>query len=352
MLRHVLWIILLFPSPAFNAPLKSYNFFLGKCLLPDDTASDSTPLEDLFFHCQKGNAQVDGLFIPNMTYGLVSHFDLSGSIHRGFSHAFFYQVYLEETVGSKREELPYQRKVIFDTLAYQLGNPARDRIRMIVGEQNSGFGINHFPSLGYQQLIDPRDIWQMPRPAITLVLDNQVASQIEVGWHSAENHLPIANVPKDHFFTTRFTHDFALAESTRTVVSIMVKKTGERRIGFGLLTRGPKSNYFQAEFVRIYPSLSVPFQTVSSGTFFGKTGIDSPYQQLIRLSYEDPPSQHTRFTILYDDLSFQYRLLAVGLSWNVFSDHSFIRTLLAFKQDTSGKKRSRWLLGLGLGLYL
>lgn len=350
-MRHIIAAIVFFVSTTLYSLPKEYYLSLGKCVLPLNPLKEQDQIQESSFTCVKGSAHLDGLFIPNKTFGSFDRFNLRGSTHLGNTHAIFFDAYFEQMHRIQGDELGTSRAHEIDTLAYQLGNPSYSKFRIVVGQQRPAFGINHYPSVGFNQLLEPRFIWGLPHPGVNVVYDTQNENQFELGWMSAEK-LERNEKPKDHLFTARFSRDFALAGSTRGQFSFMMKKTGEKRFSLGFVSIGPKQNRFQAEWVRIYTSLG-NFSSITSGTLTGSSeqSLNSGYVQLIRFAYEDPPDQKIRTSVLYDDINLTYRLFIIGFTFKL-PIHSLLRFSLGFKQDVTEKKRHRWLIGTGIGFQL
>ncbi len=352
----VLLVALTFVLLSTPLPAKPTEYFLlhGNCKLPLDPNNDIDRIRSAVFTCSKGTATIDGVFIPNQTVGLAERFDFHTSIHYGLTHALFFETYFEQIASHVKDELPYSRDEEIQTLAYQFGNPATDRFRAIVGQQRPAFGINQFPNIALNQILDPRYIWGLSDPGINLIYDNQKEAQVEFQCTVEQDYRYLSNHLRgqvsDYSMSSRFMYDFSVLGGTRAAFSILAKKSGEKRLGFGLISIGPNQNRFQAEWVRIYASLSNSLISAVTGTLANSTeGLNSPYQQLVRFAYEDPPGQAVQNIFLFDDVAFQYRLFAYGATLNFFSSWSFLRFLIAYKQDQTGSDRHRWILSLGVG---
>jgi hypothetical protein len=338
---------MLLATPIYCLEKNSY-FLLGDCFLPLDPDKDQDKIDSSFFICLKGSAFVDGVYVPNKSYGLSDRLSFKGSAHYGSNHAFFYNIYYEQFDSTSASELQtHNKNHAVDLAAYQFGNSSRDQFRFILGQQNPAFGINHFPEIGFQKLLNPRYIWGPARPGITFVLDSQIQTQIELGWIDSSEFDIHLKKTKEYSVTTRISHDFSLAGNTRSVFSALFNKNGEKRLSLGFINIGPHQNSFQAEWVRIYSSLG-SITDIAKGS---EQGLNSTYTQLIRLLYEDPPEQPVRTSILFDDLAFQYRLFTFGVSLET-KIHTIFRFSIGFKQDLTEKKRHRWLFGSGFGVQL
>ncbi len=330
----------------------SYYFLqLGNCLLPLDINKEREKIDRSLFICQKSRINLDGIFISEKTLGLAGRIELIGSAHYGTTHALIYDYYFERIGSTKSDELSFAKNSTLDTAVYQFGNPSSDKFRILLGQQKIPFGVNHYPDIGYNQLFDPRYIWSTPQLGAALIYDSQKKTQFEVGWTPNDNRNLKNKLRNNYAFTARITYDFSLTSSTRALFSVMAFKNGEKRMNIGLIGHGPKKNSVQAEWVRIYSAFSSTIEDLTKGGL-SEIPLKSSYTQLIRLSYEDPPDRNFRFSFLYDDLSFHYRLFSLSLSFNYPKKWSVVKLLASFKQDLTIKKRHRWILGSGIGFQL
>lgn len=354
MRRLIAALIILISNALYSAP-KEYFLFVGNCILPFDPLKERDRIDSSYFACLKSKIALDTFYMPAKTLGVAGRFEGTGSLHYGTQHAFFIDYYYEQMGSSHEGEVPSAKNNLLNTAVYQYGNPSVDHFRLLLGHQKPAFGVNQFPeSIGYNQMFDPRYIWGLPETNINLIFDSQEKSQLEFGWYPDESRRVFQEKIRDHAFTTRMMYDFSLNGSTRSIFSLMIKKSGEKRLGLGIVSIGPNQNIFQAEWVRHYSTLSNSLSTIVSGSINGsKEGLNSTsYMQLIRLSYQDPPGRPVRTSFLFDDLSFQYRLFAFGVSYKLPWKWSTARVLLAYRQDISGLKRSRWIIGTGIGFHL
>lgn len=354
MRRLVAAMIVFFSTTLYSSP-REYFLFFGHCNLPFDPLKEQEKIDSSYFTCVRGNAFVDGFYIPAKTVGVSGRVEAKASTHYGTNHALFLDYYHEHIGSNHYGEVRATREDVLDTAAYQFGNPSRNEFRFIVGKQKPAFGINRYPeTIGLNQMFDPRYMWGSPELGLNLIYDTQKRAQFEFNWISGDSTHLFKGDARNHFFASRIMYDFSLNGSTRSIFSIMVKKSGEKRLGFGIVSIGPNQNSFQAEWIRHYTSLSDSLGSVVRSTVNGSTeGLNSSsYLQLIRLSYQDSPARTVRTSFLFDDLSFHYRLYAFGLAFNLPLKGSLARLLIAFRQDATGLKKNRWILGTGVGFQL
>lgn len=342
------WLFILLPNnAAFGHEFYSLT---GLCQLPFDPM-DSDTIDSAIFTCIRSSLNQDALFIPKNTLGWDSRLNLQGSIHYGTLHALFYESYHELVDSNNKDELSFIKKQEFTTIAYQLGNPATHPFRLLLGQQRPPFGLNQYPEIGFDQILNPQYFWGLASPGFTLIYDNLQETRFEIAWGMTSDNYDFKD-NHSHLLSSRFMYDFSVLGGMRSVFSGSISKTGEKRIGVGLLSTGPINNRFHIEWVRIYPTLSSSLNQILTGSLFNtKDGQEAPYQQIIRLAYEDPPQKRVRIFLLFDDIRFQYRLFTLGLSAN-FTTWLTTRFLLGFKQDQSEKNKHRWLLGTGIRFSL
>ncbi len=346
----ILVALAFFLLPEYLNAANQHYFLRRNCELPFDPSAEQEKLDNSTFSCVRGSATVDSIFIPHKTFGLSSELDLHSSYHIGSQHALFLEYYFEQLDSPINGELSYRTNQEIQTLAYQYGNPALSYFRAIIGQQTPVFGINQFPSLPFAQILNPRYVWGLSEPGLTISYDTQKQGQLDLQWSTDESFDPKHIKIHNHRISARHTYDFSILNGTRTEISYLTKKSGEKRFGIGLISNGPANNRFHVEFVRIYASLSESLASTVKGTLASSTqGINSPYQQIIRIAYEDFPDRKVQNSILFDDLAFQYRLFAIGTTYNFEQHTTYVRMILGFKQDTTGRKRHRWIFGLGFG---
>lgn len=341
-------LLFLFFETKIFAQTKRIFFLWGQCELPFNPIHEKIYIDRSAFFCFRGNAYADALYIPDVTLGTSERIHPKGSFHLGSKHAFFFEGYYERLSVRRGTDLPFEKGSFFnDTIIYQYGNPSTDHMRILLGQQRPTFGINNIPDITFNKYIDPRYMWGLSRPGVTLILDSQRQSELDISWMPVNDPHPQYKKLKNHLVSARYMHDFSLAGSTRVVFSLFLDKVGEKRMGIGLLNISPRNNKFQGEWIRIYyPSKNINLVAASIGS-----KINSNYVQLIRFAYEDPPDKKVRASILYDDVSFAYRLFIIGGSVNL-PFHSIFRFSIGYRQDLTEKHRNRFFLGTGVGIKL
>lgn len=328
--RLLLLLLLLAPSHTFA----KFYFLTHDCKLPEDPLTDDGNLSRSLFLCTNGLANVDGMYITNKSFASLTRFKLQTSLHFGLKHSLFYQGYWEQ-MGGTRDELPFQRESRSELAIYQYGTSGTDFALIRLGRGLLPFGINKTPLVGLNQLFDPRFFWGSPVPQLGLVLDNQKNLNVEVA-SGLEDFDVKAKSYRDVSLCSRLTYDFSVLNGTRAVFSFLMQKSGPRKMGIGLLNFAPNRSLFHIEWAR--------YRSTPSGE-------EEPDRRLLRIAYQDPMEFRAQTFALYDDISFQHRLLVVGSKLRVTA-RFHTKLAIAYKKDETGMKRHRWYFSGGLGFQL
>lgn len=348
------WLVF-FVSLVALSSANGQNFYplTGSCQLPFDPM-DSDKMDSSVFSCLRGSINQDALFIPKSpksALGTDSRLNFQGSLHYGVLHALIYESYHELVDSNNKDEIAFIRKQEFTTIAYQLGNTSIHPFKVLIGQQRPPFGVNLYPEMGFDQIFNPQYFWGVASPGMTVTYDNLHQTRVEISWGKSSPRYAFKKDPQ-HIVTTRLMYDFSVLGGIRSIFSASINKSGEKKLGVGLLSTGPMENRFHIEWVRIYPTLESSLNQILTGSLFNTAnGLESPYQQIVRLAYEDSPQRRARFFILFDDVRFQYRLFTIGLGLN-FKPWFATRFLVGFKQDQTEKDKHRWLLGTGIRFSL
>ncbi|MBP6218368.1 MAG: hypothetical protein KA436_07260 [Oligoflexales bacterium] len=302
----------------------------GKCTLEEGESPESSP-EILV--CLEAQAGFHLGFITNRSLSLTEASTVRSSVFTKKGISFHIETYQDWAKDyPPKHEIDFLNKEL-KLAAIRFGDPSSDKFLLTLGQQMSAFGIDKNPFLLFTSFYDNRFFWGISRPALKVSLDDLEKWTWEL--QVSQNKFSLQDTAQ-HSFSSRLSRDISIFNGTRFAVSFLSEKEGKRQIGLSAVSTTPDHNLAHIEWIHVRAT---------------PDGKEKPFEQIIRLAYEESIKKKTRSLVLYDDVRFQYRLFGFGVEHRfhpqVYSQHA-----LFYRKDESPKKLHRWTFEFGFGLTL
>lgn len=312
----------------------------GDCALEQQQEDLNEPPYSLLTQaivCAKAQINLHSLYISNRSFALIDKAKFYGASHFGNFYSLHVQG-IQERGGDSKKDYFIDRKEI-DLAVIQIGNPAYDHWRLLIGKQKPAFGVNRNPFNEFPSFLDPITLWESPHPSLRFVYDSQdkFTVEVETACQSSKELGVCRDEYQNHFlYSTRLMYDISIFNGTRFILSHLGDFKGKRQFGLGIVNITPDNNIFHIEWNR---------------TRTTPDGKHDPFAQLLRIAFEDSPKKKVRNLVLYDDLRGLYRLFGLGGVVHAAS-HIDAKFALFYKKDETLNKRHRWFFDFGLSTQL